>query len=58
MKHLLFGALLIGLSTTAFAEGGRDGYRGKPRHSMPEPGGIVELAACAAGLGVWAWRRR
>jgi hypothetical protein len=58
MKNLLFGALLICFSATAFAGGTRDGYGDKPLHSMPEPAGIIELAGCAAGLGVWAWRRR
>lgn len=58
MKKLLFGTLILGLSTMAFAHGPRGGKGDKPVHGMPEPGGVIELAACAAGLGVWAWRRR
>lgn len=57
MKKLLFGSLVIGLSAMAFA-GNRDGHGDKPQYAMPEPGAVVELAACAVGLGVWAWRRR
>ena len=56
MKKLLFGTLMLGLSTMAFA-GPR--YDHEPMtYSMPEPGGIIELAVGAVGLGVWAWRRR
>ena len=54
MKKLLFGTLMLGLSTMAF---GAHRYDHDP-YPMPEPGGMVELAVGAVGLGVWAWRRR
>ncbi len=58
MKKLLFGTLFLGLSTMTFARGTRHGYGDKPVYSMPEPGGIIELGACAVGLTVWARRSR
>lgn len=57
MNKLLFATLFLALSSMAWADSD-DEQREKRVRRMPEPAGLVELGACAAGLGVWAWRRR
>jgi hypothetical protein len=64
MKKTILGLMFLGLcSTSAFAQSRWDwdwdwDSKDRPRHSMPEPSGLAELATCAVGLGVFAFRRR
>jgi hypothetical protein len=53
MKKIVVGMFLMGLcSMSAFA------HVRRPPVAMPEPTGLVELGACAVGLGTYALRRR
>jgi len=53
-------ALVVTLGTTSLMAEGWDWNfdRDRDRQSMPEPTAIPELAACVAGLGFVALRRR
>lgn len=53
MKHKLLAMVLLATcAMTAFAE------PKNPHFSVPEPSGMIELGACALGLGIFAWRKR
>jgi len=54
MKRSTLAVILLSMcSLSAFA-----GDRVRPSYSMPEPGGIAELATVVVGLGLYALRRR
>ena len=56
MKRSTLAVILLSMcSLSAFA--GTNTDRVRPSYSMPEPGGIAELATCVVGLGMYAWRR-